>query len=90
MVNHLTGHATVDADVLACDETSLVGTKVQHHIGDVQRITNTSGWLLDGIGAFIDPIARINPSWGDGVDTHFPCKADGQRMSQGCDASLGC
>ena len=27
MVNHLSGHATVDADILACDESCLVGAE---------------------------------------------------------------
>ena len=27
MVNHLPGHATVDADILACDESCLVGAE---------------------------------------------------------------
>ena len=35
VVYHLTGHAAVDADVLAGDEAGLVGAEIQHHIGDV-------------------------------------------------------
>ena len=38
MVNHLPAHATVDADVLACDESCLVGAEEQHHIGDIHRV----------------------------------------------------
>ena len=45
------GHATVDADVLSRDETRLVGTEEKHHVGDVQRITDTTDGLLNGIGA---------------------------------------
>ena len=38
MVNHLPGHASVDADILACDESRLVGAEEQHHIGDIHRV----------------------------------------------------
>ena len=38
MVNHLTGHASVDADILACDEAGFVGAEEQYHIGDVHRV----------------------------------------------------
>ena len=38
MINHLPGHATVDADILACDESRLVGAEEQHHIGDIHRV----------------------------------------------------
>ena len=35
VVDHLAGHSTVDADVLAGDEAGLVGTELLQHIGDV-------------------------------------------------------
>ena len=54
VIDHLMGHATVDADVLAGDEAGLVGTEEQHHVGYVHRITDTSSRLLCGIGAIID------------------------------------
>ena len=38
MVNHLPGHAAVDADILACDESRLVGAEEQHQIGDIHRV----------------------------------------------------
>ena len=49
MVNHLPGHATVNADVLARDETSLVRAEKEHHIGYIQWIANSSYRLLGGI-----------------------------------------
>ena len=62
MVNHLPGHATVDADVLACDESCLVGAEEQHHIGDVHRVANTSCRLLHRICAIVLLIIRsIHP-----------------------------
>ena len=38
MINHLPGHATVDANILACDESRLVRAEEQHHIGDIHRV----------------------------------------------------
>ena len=35
VIDHLAGHATVNADVLTCNEACLVGTEEQHHIGYV-------------------------------------------------------
>ena len=34
MVNHLFSHTTIDTDVLAGDETSLVRAEKHHHVGD--------------------------------------------------------
>jgi hypothetical protein len=51
VVYHLVGHATVDADVLSRDETRLVGTEIEHHVGNVQSIADTTDGLLNGIGA---------------------------------------
>ena len=34
MVNHLFSHTTIDADILASDETSLVRAEKQHYVGD--------------------------------------------------------
>ncbi len=61
MIYHLSGHATIDTDVLARDETSLVRAKKERHIGYIQWITNTSCWLLNGIGHFIDDVGCVNP-----------------------------
>ena len=55
-------HAAIYADILACDETSLVGTEIQYHIGYVHWIADTSCGLLNGIRAFIDGIVRVNPA----------------------------
>ena len=70
MVNHLPGHATVDANILACDESCLVGAEEQHHIGDVHRVANTSCRLLHCICAIVLLIISVYPSWRNGVD---PC-----------------
>lgn len=61
MINHLSGHATVDADVFACDESCLVRAEKQHHIGNVQWIANTSCRLLHRICALIFLIVSIYP-----------------------------
>ena len=48
VVYHLTGHAAVDADVLACDEVRPVGTEIEHHVCNIQGIAHAPGWLLHG------------------------------------------
>ena len=35
MVNHLAGHAAVNADVLTRDVACFVGTEEHHHIGEI-------------------------------------------------------
>ena len=45
MVDHLPGHAAVDAAVLAGDEPRLVRAQVQRHVGDVRRIAHPLGIL---------------------------------------------
>ena len=62
MINHQACHTTIDADVLACDETGLAGAEIEHHIGYIQWIANTTYWLLGGIGTIIHGAGGINPS----------------------------
>ena len=88
MVDHLAGHAAVDADVLAGDEAGLVGAEIQHHVGDVQRVPYPTCRLLHGVGTFIDGVLGVDPARGDGVDTRLPCQTDRQRVSQRGDATL--
>ena len=89
MVDHLAGHAAVDADILARDEAGLVGAEIQHHVGDVQGIAHASRRLLHGVGTFIDGVLGVDPARGDGVDAHLPCQTDRQRVGQRGDATLG-
>ena len=60
------GHATVDADVLARDETRLVGTEIEHHVGNVQRIADTTDGLLTASGFDLRssrlPLGRVDAS----------------------------
>ena len=81
MINHLADHASVDADVFSRDKVRLVGTEIEHHVGNVQRIADTSDGLLNSIGAFIECAGCIYPARRDGVDTDTSGKADGQGMS---------
>ena len=89
MVDHLAGHAAVDADVLAGDEAGLVGAEIQHHVGDIQRVPHPTRWLLHGVRTLIDCVLSVNPARGDGVDAHLPRQTDRQRVSQCGDATLG-
>ena len=90
MVNHLAGHATVDADVLARDEARFIGAEVHHHIGDVHGIADATCGLLSGIGTLIDGACSVYPTWRDGIDPYTTRKADGQRMGQCGNTALGC
>ena len=90
MVNHLSGHSTIYADVLACDETCLFGTEEKYHVGNVERIADTSCRLLIGIGTLIYFIVRIYLSRRDGIDTSLACKTDGKGMCECCNTALRC
>ena len=90
MIDHLAGHAAIDADVLARDESGLVGAEIEHHIGNVQRIPHTTDWLLCGIGTFIDGVGDVNPTRRDGVYTYLSGKTDSQGMSQRRNAAFCC
>ena len=88
MVNHLSGHTAVDADIFACDESCLVGAEEQHHIGDVHRVANTSCWLLHRICAIVLLIISVYPSWRNGVDPCLVPKCDGKGVGEGSNTSL--
>ena len=90
MIYHLSGHAAINTDVLACDETSLVRAEEEHHIGYVQRIANSSCRLLNGIGTFIDSVGCVNPSRRDAVYTNLSGKTDSQSVSQSHNATFCC
>ena len=53
MVNHLSGHSTIYANVLACDETSLFGTEEKYHVGNVERIADSACRSLVVIGTLM-------------------------------------
>ena len=89
MVNHQPGLTAINADVLAGDETSLVGSQEQHHVGDIHGIAHPAGRLLDGVGAFVDGVSRVDPAGGDGVDPHLSGEANCQRMGQSGNSALG-
>lgn len=41
MIDHLSGHPFVDADVFPGDKSGLVGAEKEDHVGNIQRITDT-------------------------------------------------
>ena len=61
VIDHLPGHAAVDADVFAGDEARLVRAEEQHHMGDVHGIPHPTGRLLHGIRPFVYPVRRVDP-----------------------------
>ena len=90
MVDHKPCLTAVDADVFAGDEAGLVRAEEEHHVGNVQRISDPSGGLLGGIRALVDGVVGVDPAGGDRIHPHPACQADGQGMGQRCDAALGC
>ena len=88
MVYHLTGHAAVDTDVLACDEARLVGTEIEHHVCNIQGITHTPDWLLHGIGTLVNGIGGVNPTGRNAVHAYLARQTYGKSMCQCGNASL--
>ena len=80
MVDHLSGHAAVNADVFSGDKAGLLRAKKENHVGDVQRIAHAARRLLRGIGTLIHLIGVVDPAGGDGVDPDPTGQADGQCM----------
>ena len=67
VIDHLPGHAAVDTNVFARDEACLVGTEIQHHIGNVHEISYSSGGLLACVRAGVNGILCADPSGRNGV-----------------------
>ena len=89
MIDHLSGHAAVDADIFTGDESGFVRTEEQYHVGDIQRIANASCGLLDGVRAVIDGKVRVDPTGRDGVDAHLTAETDRQCVRKRGDTALG-
>ena len=89
MVDHLAGHAAVDADVFAGDEARLVRAEEQHHAGDVQRGAHPPGGLLSSVRAGPYRVAGLDPARGDAVHPHSARKAHRQGVGQRRDAAFG-
>ena len=62
MVDHVAGHAAINADVLARYEARLVGGKIENHVRDVHRVADASGKVLGCIGSIVLLARCINPS----------------------------
>ena len=75
VVDHLPGHAAVDADVFTRDKPSFLRAEKQRHLRDIHRVADPGDGLLHGIGAFVRAVFRVDPAGGEGVDAHFSCKA---------------
>ena len=82
VVNHLAGHATIYTDVLARDETRLVATEEQHHVGNVHGVPYPARRLLGGIGTLVNGVCRVYPAGRDGVHSCFSSQAYCQCVSE--------
>ena len=88
MVGHVAGHAAIDADVFARDEARLVGGQVEHHVGDVHWIADTSSNVLGGIGTIGGLARRIYPARRNRIDADASGKTGGKRMGERGDTPL--
>ena len=88
VVYHLTGHAAVNTDVLASDEACLVGTEIEHHVCNIQRIAHTPDWLLHGIGTLVNGIGGVNPTRRNAVHTYLARQTNSKSMGQCGNATL--
>ena len=62
MVDHQFRHAAVNAYILSGNESCLIRAEIQDHIGNIQRIPDSSGRLLQGIRASIYSVRCIDPA----------------------------
>ena len=88
MVNHLAGHAAIDADVFTGNEAGLVAGKVKNHVRNVERVTDAARRLLRGIGTFVGFEIRVNPAGRNGINADAACKTYGKRMREGSNPAL--
>ena len=89
MVNHLVGHATVYAYILARDETGLVGAQEQHHVCNVHGVTNAFYRVLLCIRAIVCARCGVNPSWRDGIYSSLACQAHGKGVRKRSYSAFG-
>ena len=90
VIDHLAGHAAVDADVFARDEPRLVGCEIQHHVGDVQRMPHAPRGMLGCVRSLVAGEGRVNPAGRDGIDPHPSDQTHGKGVRQRRDAAFGC
>ena len=74
VVDHLMCHTAVNADILARDKTRHVRAEIEHHIGNIGRISDPARRLLHGVRAFVNGIVIVDPSGRDGIDPHLAGK----------------
>ena len=71
MIDHLMGHAAIDANIFPCDESGLVRAKEKHHLGDVLGRSHPPRRVLLLIGPEELGSGGVDPTGGDGVDPGF-------------------
>lgn len=91
VVDHLTSHPAVNADILARDEACHIRAEIQHHIGDIGWISNPAYRLLHGICAFVNAVIIVDSPGRDGIDPHLAGKTDRKRVRERRNTALcGC
>lgn len=74
VIDHLLCHTAVDAYIFAADKACNIRTKIHHHIGDIEGISNSAHGLLHGISTLIDRVIVVYPAGRDRIDSHFSRK----------------
>ena len=62
VIDHLTGHTAVDADIFTRDKARHIRAKIEHRIGNIGRISHSARRLLYRVCALVDGIRRIDPA----------------------------
>ena len=65
VIDHLLGHAAVDADILTRDKPCHVRAKIEYHIGNVKRIPHSARRLLRSIGSIVNGVLVVYPTGRD-------------------------
>ena len=72
VIDHLTCHTAVNADILARNKTCHIGIEIEHH-RLILRIANSACRLLHSICPLIYSIVIIDPTGRDGIDPRTAC-----------------
>ena len=89
VVNHLLGHAAINADVFARDEARLVGGEEENHVRNVERIADATSEVLRGVRPGIGHERGVDPARRDRIDADTPGQARGKRVRERGDAAFG-
>ena len=89
VVDHVFGHADINTNILAHDETSFIGREEQNHVRDIERIADTTGEVLRSIRSGIRLERGVDPARRNRIDANTSCKACGKGVRKRGNAAFG-